>query len=1403
MRKLNLGFLLSVVLALLVLSGAVYLVHDRQVVRNASALLDHARKAEERGEVSTTSEELRRYLSLRPADRETWRWYARVLDKVTTGSSRGDELYLVYEEALRYNPGDPSLERRCVDLALELLPARTADAKRHLRALLTLNALKLKKDAEASDAARELAELKEIEGKCLLLESDFEAAANAYKDSITSDPTRLACYVQRARIFRNELHKAPKDADDEVERMIANNPESGLAHLYRFRYTSEFRPPAADSDLKKALELSPENPDVLLTAAQVAEQKKDPDAARSYLERALKLHPQNADFAMALARLELREQRPDRAETVLRRAYADNPPANLAFLLAEALILQGKIEGSDGARVFMDTLADRGYRETYVRCLEARIEVQEKRWDKAISKIESALAMMKADPGITTQLYLMLAECYTSLGWEEQRLDALRKAGEGPSGSAAARLALAQSLAESNNLDEALGILLPLAGSRPELRLEIVRLSILKTRRQPANQRDWSVVERLWEEARKAQPKATEALDLLRADLLAAQEKWDEARKMLTAGQSRNPHSPQYRLALARLSERDRTVSLSLQILDQAEKDLGPIPDIRLARLALWARHGGDEAKAAVAKLAEGRKQIPAVELPAFLDQLGVAETRLDEPALARQHWRELLAIQPDSIRVLMGCFDLALAANDEAEASELVQNIRRAEGEQGTNWRFAQALELINRARRGDSTNLQAASTLASEIAARRRDWWGPSVLKAQLAELQNQPEQALTNYMEAVKLRNGQPYVVRRLVQLLYQRNQFADIQRLTQLLPNQEIALSQLTTLASAIKALRKGDPKHGLALVLQVVYDGSPDFADQLVLGHFYLAAGQTVAAETHFKRASELGPGVPGAWLSYVQFLVSTKQPEKARAAVAAAFKALPGGRSSLTLALCAMVIGDNDRAESQLQSVLRADSLDPAALSTAIAFYLSRGRTDLAVKYLDILQHHAPRASPDELAWARRTRATLLTRTGRPGDMDQALNLVDQNLTAIPSSVEDRRLKATILAARPTGRAEAIKILETLAGGEELDRTGRFMLAQLYLSQGHEDGYRGQMVGLLAGAGVDPRHLAHYIHFLINRKDLGKVDGLLAQLKRIEPRGPDLLELEAAVLKARKREPELLALLEARGREIPDQILRVADLLRRFGFVKEAEQAYKALLARDSGQPEGMLAFADFLAQQDRVPKAMDLLKRPWGRCPPELVTYAALSLYDAPSIKPEEREQVGAWVAAAARKLPENLTLKVKLSGLRIRQGRFEEAEALCRQVLETRPDDTEAMNNLAWLLAMRNQGEVPRALSLINKAIEIDGSDLSLVDTRAVVCIRSGQLDRALEQLQSVQQRDPRNVAAAFHMAWAYQAIGDMNSARAKLQEAERLGLSSRSLDPLELVVLEGLRKTLGVGP
>ena len=73
------------------------------------------------------------------------------------------------------------------------------------------------------------------------------------------------------------------------------------------------------------------------------------------------------------------------------------------------------------------------------------------------------------------------------------------------------------------------------------------------------------------------------------------------------------------------------------------------------------------------------------------------------------------------------------------------------------------------------------------------------------------------------------------------------------------------------------------------------------------------------------------------------------------------------------------------------------------------------------------------------------------------------------------------------------------------------------------------------------------------------------------------------------------------AMLEARRRQVPDQIGVVADLLNRYGFVREAEEAYKAFIAREPKQPERALSLAAFLASHDRITEATEILKRAWS----------------------------------------------------------------------------------------------------------------------------------------------------------------------------------------------------------
>jgi len=1418
MRRLNLVFLAMLLAAVALFGGGMHLVHGVQVRRNASALLDRARRAEADKDLEKAEQSLSQYLNLRredglnirPEDGAVWKWYARLTEQRDSDHRRRERVFLVHEEALRYNGGDGKLERRCADLALEL--QRYKDAQRHLTNLLE----------KGQPAIAERAELEDFLGQCEQGLAHYEGdervkgAAEWYKQAIEHDPGRVACYDRLARLYRGELRRN-EAADGTIREMIAKNPKAGLAYTYRWRYARDFAPPADANDIQKALKLAPGDLEVLFTAAVASEEKPDAAAARGYYEKGFQLDPKNAAFALNLASLETREGHLDRAEAVLRQGFQAHPVVGLAFALAETLINQGKIDGKDEAGVYLTLLRNAGLGDTVVRFLEAEILFQQKKWAEAIPRIGMARAALASDPQLTGQLNLMLAECYSRTGEEEQRLDALRQAAEGDRGPESARIELVQALARSGKLDQAVTILLPMADRRPEWRLDLVRLLLQRATRQPRDQRNWPEVERYLREAEKALPQSVEPLTLLRLDLLAAQGRMDDARALLAAALAKDPKNLRYRLSLARLTQRQQQdqgirqggapsepiKSPALQIIDQAEKDLGPSLEIQLARLNYWGMEGGDAARAAVAKLAETREKIPVADRPAFLDRLSLVETRLGALDLARQYGRELAALQPEDLGIRLRLFELAMAAGDQADAAKVVDEIHKAEGDQGTSWRLARAVLLIDKVRRGaPEQHLDEARRLASEISQRRPEWSSGFSLNGELAELAGSTDQAITAYLRAVELGNVQPALVRRLVVLLNERERFQEVDHVAQVLRDQGGALDEVT-IVRALDAIRRRDFDRGVALARQVFSASSTNSGDHLNLGRIYTAAGRRDEAGQEFRRAVELGRGVPDNWLAYVQHLAQAKKLDQARAVVEAARQALPADRATLTLARCALLLGDAVQAEALIGKAMNEEGKagDATVLRLAATVSLSRNRPDQVEKYLDQLDRSAGASSADK-AWANRTRTAVLLSKGRPADHDRALALIDQNLAHAPDGVEDQALKATLLALRPGRQGEAVAILERLAGANRLGVNERFLLAQLYLGQREEQKYQDEMRKLLDLKPANPRNLVHFVNHWIDRNQLDQADRWLAELKQADPRGLPALELEGRLLDLRKRRPELLALLEAHGRDVPDEIGAVADLLNHYGFAKEAEEAYKAFAARNPSQPERSLALAQFLARQDRVPEAMDILRKAWSACRPEQVAGAALPLYDAPSAGEAEKRQIEAWVSAAVQKRPEATVLASKLGVIGVRQGRFDEAEGLFRRLLVSNPDNVDVLNNLAWLLSLRDSGKAAEAVELIGRAMRIQGEDPSLADTRAVARIQLGQIDQALAELLAIRKQSPQNPSFALHLAWAYHAKGQTAQARAELREAEKLGLKPGALDPLELAVFQRLQKELSRG-
>jgi hypothetical protein len=95
--------------------------------------------------------------------------------------------------------------------------------------------------------------------------------------------------------------------------------------------------------------------------------------------------------------------------------------------------------------------------------------------------------------------------------------------------------------------------------------------------------------------------------------------------------------------------------------------------------------------------------------------------------------------------------------------------------------------------------------------------------------------------------------------------------------------------------------------------------------------------------------------------------------------------------------------------------------------------------------------------------------------------------------------------------------------------------------------------------------------------------------------------------------------------------------------------------------------------------------------------------------------------------------KHPDSVRAWVNLGNVRSRQGRTSEAERAYGRALDLAPDDTDALNNLAWLL-LESGSELGEAEWLARKAATQPGPDRSLaLDTLARILSARGRCDEA----------------------------------------------------------------------
>ncbi len=185
------------------------------------------------------------------------------------------------------------------------------------------------------------------------------AAEATYRRAIAADPNYFDPHLALGLLLARSGKLVEARAELVTATTLSTDNPLLKARAYRAlaRIDQPTRPAEASDELLAAIKISPETPDDIILAGELAEASNDLPAAEAEYRRLLSADPQNPAATAALTHILLRQQKLDQAETLLTAALAKNPNdptlnAQLASLYeaqnkaAEALPLLEKLHAA-------------------------------------------------------------------------------------------------------------------------------------------------------------------------------------------------------------------------------------------------------------------------------------------------------------------------------------------------------------------------------------------------------------------------------------------------------------------------------------------------------------------------------------------------------------------------------------------------------------------------------------------------------------------------------------------------------------------------------------------------------------------------------------------------------------------------------------------------------------------------------------------------------------------------------------------------------------------------------------------------------------------------------------------------------------------------------------------------
>jgi tetratricopeptide (TPR) repeat protein len=533
--------------------------------------------------------------------------------------------------------------------------------------------------------------------------------------------------------------------------------------------------------------------------------------------------------------------------------------------------------------------------------------------------------------------------------------------------------------------------------------------------------------------------------------------------------------------------------------------------------------------------------------------------------------------------------------------------------------------------------------------------------------------------------------------------------------------------------------------------------------QRLLGQVLLATAKDKErleeAASALRKAADLAPPDPQGAVALAQTLLRLEKPKEAVAALESVVDRAHGPAFLLLYGEALERDGQSAKAEEIYRSLLEQDPENRAASVGLLRVYDRSRQFDKEASLLESFM----KGQPGNLA-AKTQYATVLLRARRFVESQKAF---EQVLSADPGNRDALRMYAALLSeTRETDKAEeTLRRLQSLEPDDPevgYRRAINFLdahrlpeaervLEDLKKTFGEKKGdglEAGQIEGQLA-----------YIAYL--KKDYARATSLLKP-RLWTPDGPNPQAFNLLAQIARDQEDWAGGLrltrevYEKPGKKSPNARATHAEFLLRSPVPDDQAEGEKILSTLAAEDKAGVLAAADAWQRLDRYGRAADVARKGLERDKedPELLFRLAASL--------ERDKKVG-------------------------------ESEVAFEKLLKVRSDHAPGMNYLGYMWADRGEN-LPRALELIRKAVDLEPSNGAYLDSLGWVYFRLNKLDKAEENLRAASTLNPDDATVEEHLGDLWAKKGEIAKARESWKRALTLKPEPENKTRLE----EKIRKT-----